>query len=98
PQLEERWQTVVGATNSGRQTSSTAKAMLQQVTSEAVAIGRIVQPRRVAGPGSLYTALKALAACTLMLLGFLAINWPQTSILLCRFFLPAADISATTLD
>ncbi|MEK6258646.1 MAG: hypothetical protein AABP62_08500 [Planctomycetota bacterium] len=98
PQLEERWQTVVGAANSNRHASSTAKAMLQQVTSEAVAIGRIVQPRHVAGPKSLKTALKALAACTVVLVGFLAIDWPQTSVLLRRFFAPTANISATSLD
>jgi hypothetical protein len=98
-QLEERWQTVIAVANSGRQPASlTAKAMLQQVTSEAVAMGRIVQPRRVAGPRSLNTALKALAACAVMLMGFLAINWPQTSVLLRRFFAPAANISATSLD
>ena len=99
PQLEERWQTVVTLANSGRQSASpTAKAMLQQVTSEAVAIGRIVQARQVADPASLMTALKVMAACALTLVGFLAIDWPQTSILLRRFCAPAANISATSLD
>lgn len=99
PQLEERWQTVVAVANSPRQpASATAKAMLQQVTSEAVAIGRIVQPRRVADLQSMRTALKALAASAAMLVGFLAIDWPQTSVLLHRFVAPTANISATSLD
>lgn len=98
-QLEERWQTVVTVASSGRQpTSSTAKAMLQQVTSEAVAIGRVVQPSRVADPASLNTAVKGLAVCALSLAGFLAIDWRQTSILLRRFCAPTANISATSLD
>jgi hypothetical protein len=98
PQLEERWQTVVGATSSGRHTSATATAMLQQVTSEAVAIGRVVQPERVADPKSLHNALKVLAACAALLLAFLATNWPQTSVLLRRFLAPAANITATTVN
>lgn len=99
PQLEERWQTVVAVANSPRQlASATAQAMLQQVTSEAVAIGRIVQPRRVADLESLHTALKTLAVSTVLLVGFLAIDWQQTSVLLRRFVAPASAISATSLD
>jgi hypothetical protein len=98
PQLEERWQTVVEVANSGRHASATGQAMLQQVTSEAVAIGRTVQPRQVAGPGSLKTALKALVASALLLSGFLAIDWAQTSVLLRRFCAPTTNISATSLD
>lgn len=99
PQLEERWQTVVAVTHSERQpASSTAKAMLQQVTSEAVAIGRIVLPRHVVDLESLKTAVKLLAVCTVVLVGFLAINWPQSSILVRRFFAPTANISATSLS
>ena len=98
PQLEERWQTVVAVANSHRQpASATAKAMLQQVTSEAVAIGRIVQPRRVADVAALKSALMTLAACVVLLIGFLAIDWPQTSVLLRRFVAPTANISATSL-
>ena len=72
-------------------------AMLRQVTSEAVAIGRIVQPRRVADPSALTSAGKWLAGCSLALLGFLAFDWPQTSVLLRRFWSPLAEISATSL-
>ena len=99
PQLEERWQTVVAVVNSGRQpTSLTAKAMLRQVTSEAVAIGRIVQPRRVADLKSVKNALKTSLASVVVLICFLAIDWPQTSVLLRRFVAPASNISATSLE
>lgn len=98
PQLEERWQTVVGAAISGRHASATATAMLQQVTSEAVAIGRVVQPQRVADPKLLHNSLKVLAACAALLLTFLATNWPHTSVLLRRFLAPGANITATTVN
>ena len=98
PQLEERWQTVVSLVESGRRPTSTAAiAMLQQVTSEAVAIGRLVQPQRVADQSSLKTALKSFALCAVALLGFLATDWRQTSVLLRRFLAPMSNISATSL-
>ncbi len=99
PQLEERWQTVVTMAGSGRQpTSPIAAAMLRQVTSEAVAIGRFVSPQRVANPTALAPTARTLAACLLALLGFLAIDWRQTSVLLHRFWLPASEITATQLQ
>lgn len=98
PQLEERWQTVVEVTDSKRATSSTSRAMLQQVTREAVAIGRIVQPQRVTGPKSHHRALQAMAGCALLLVGFLALDWPQTSVLFRRFFAPMSNITATSLN
>ncbi|HUQ71591.1 MAG TPA: hypothetical protein VM165_18830 [Planctomycetaceae bacterium] len=98
PQLEERWQTVVSLAASGlRPPSPTAQAMLRQVTSEAVAIGRIVQPGRVAHPATLRPAGIWLAGCVLVLVAFLAMDWPQTSVLLRRFWSPTADITATQL-
>ena len=98
PQLEERWQTVVSLVESGRRpTSPAAIAMLQQVTSEAVAIGRLVQPQRVADQTSLKTALKSFALCAVALIGFLATDWRQTSVLLRRFLAPMSNISATSL-
>lgn len=99
PQLEERWQTVVTVANSDHAPGTpTAKAMLQQVTSEAVAIGRNVQPQRVAHPASLKATAIGLVVCASAFFGFLAIDWPQTSVLLRRFVAPASNISATSLD
>lgn len=98
PQLEERWTTVTSFANSEHQpTSKTGKAMLQQVTSEAVAMGRLVRPTQVARPTAIRPAVVMLGACGLVLAAFLAINWAQTSVLMQRFWSPATNITATQL-
>lgn len=98
PQLEERWTTVTSFANSEHQpTSKTGQAMLQQVTSEAVAMGRLVRPTQVARPTAIRPAAIMLAACGLIFAAFLAINWPQTSVLMQRFWSPATNITATQL-
>jgi hypothetical protein len=98
PQLEERWTTVASfAVSEHQPATSTGRAMLQQVTSEAVAMGRLVEPQQVARPTALRPSVLALGGCGLLLAGFLAINWPQTSVLLQRFWSPATNITATQL-
>jgi len=98
PQLEERWTTVTSFAKSEHQpTSRTGQAMLQQVTSEAVAMGSLVQPTQVARPKAIRPAALMLGACGLVLAAFLAINWPQTSVLMQRFWSPTANITATQL-
>ncbi|QDU38065.1 hypothetical protein Mal4_23850 [Maioricimonas rarisocia] len=98
PQLEERWTTIASMASSDRQPSTaTERAMLQQVASEAVAIGRIVEPERVARPTELKPAAIFLGASSLLFAGFLALNWAQTSVLLQRFWFPTAAITATQL-
>lgn len=98
PQLEERWTTVTSFAKSEHQpTSTTGKAMLQQVTSEAVAMGRLVRPTQVARPTAIRPATLTLGACGLVLAAFLAINWAQTSVLMQRFWSPATNITATQL-
>lgn len=98
PQLEERWTTVTSFAKSEHQpTSKTGKAMLQQVTSEAVAMGRLVRPTQVARPTSVRPSALTLGACGLVLAAFLAINWAQTSVLMQRFWSPATNITATQL-
>ncbi len=98
PQLEERWTTVTSFANSEHQpTSKTGQAMLQQVTSEAVAMGRLVRPTQVARPTAIRPAAIMLGACGLIFSAFLAINWPQTSVLMQRFWSPATNITATQL-
>ncbi|MCA9072620.1 MAG: hypothetical protein KDA84_27040, partial [Planctomycetaceae bacterium] len=99
PLLEERWTTVL--TYSERDTgphNSTARAMLQLVTSEAVAMGELVEPRKISRTVLPRNALFTLAGCVLLCAGFLALNWPQTSILLQRFWNPTAKITATQLE
>lgn len=98
PQLEERWTTVASfATSKHQPTSATARAMLQQVTSEAVALGRLVKPAQVAKPAALKPALLALSGSGFLLVAFLATNWAQTSVLLHRFWSPLQNITATQL-
>lgn len=98
PQLEERWQTITEVANAGCPlTTPSTKAMLQQVISEAAAFGQIVQPSRVVKLTSLKTAANAAALCLLIFVGFLALDWQQTSVLLRRFCAPAANISATSI-
>ena len=99
PQLEERWTTVASfATSPHQPTSATARAMLQQVTSEAVALSGLVRPAQVAKPAALKPALLSLAGSCLVLLAFLALDWPQTSVLLRRFWSPLQNITATQLS
>lgn len=98
PQLEERWTTVTSFAKSKHQPATeTGRAMLQQVTSEAVAMGRLVRPTQVARPTAVRPAVLMLGSSVLVLAAFLAVNWPQTSILLQRFWSPSANITATQL-
>ena len=99
PELEERWSTVASfAESAHRPATDEGRAMLEQVTSEAVALARLVKPQRVARPRSLKPAALALAACLVVLSGFLALDWPRTSVLLRRFWSPTAQITATKLS
>ena len=99
PELEERWSTVASfAESAHRPATDEGRAMLEQVTSEAVALARLVKPQRVARPRSLKPAALALAACLVVLSGFLALDWPRTSVLLRRFWSPTAQITATKLN
>lgn len=98
PQLEERWTTVANFATSAHQPDSvTSKAMLHQVTSEAVAMESLVKPSKVVRPTSLKSAAMALGAATLLLALFMASHWGQTSILLKRFWSPTTNITATQL-
>lgn len=98
PQLEERWTTIASFAESNNQPhDATGRAMLQHVTSEAVALGSLVEPRRVVHTRELRTALLMLAGCLVVLGGFLSINWRQNRVLLERFWAPGANIAATQL-
>lgn len=99
PVLQERWRTVASFAESRHQpTNATAKAMLQQVTSEAVAMSTLVNPSRVVQNIRLRRPGIALATACAALTGFMLINLPQTSVLLKRFWSPTLNISATRLE
>ncbi|MCA8986764.1 MAG: hypothetical protein KDA78_03940 [Planctomycetaceae bacterium] len=99
PQLEERWSTVVqlNGTN-GRPVPPLQQQMLSQVTSEAVALSSLVEPRQISRSETLKSALVAMVMAILLLAGFLSIHWQQTSVLWQRFFQPTLLLTATQLD
>lgn len=99
PQLEERWTTVAHFAEQDRKPQTRLeRAMLQQVTREAAALGRLVEPKRIARPAVLRPALVLCTACVAALIGYLAMDWRQNCVLLARFWAPLADISATRVE
>lgn len=99
PLLEERWTTVASFAEQGRRPQSPlGRAMLRQVTDEAVALGQLVEPARVARPDALRKPLALAAACLLALIVFLGLDWRRNLVLFERFWSPLADISATRIE
>ncbi|MGV3486175.1 MAG: hypothetical protein ACO1RT_17285 [Planctomycetaceae bacterium] len=99
PELEERWSTVTSlSARDASKLSSLERAMAAQVTSEAIAMERIVLPNRVEPPVSLRPAIVSAVTAA----GFIAILFAlapqQTSILMRRFFSPTQALTATQLD
>ncbi len=98
PQLEERWLTVASLAETGHDPKDPAtQAMLARVTSEAVAMSRLVRPERVVSGQLLKRPLLGLGAALLTLGIFFASHWGQTSILWQRFWSPTLNISATQM-
>ncbi|MCG6155918.1 hypothetical protein [Rubinisphaera margarita] len=98
PQLEERWSTVVEMQSAnGYRSASLQWEMFTQVINEAVALAGLVDPRQISRSRTLKWALLAVAAMFIVLLGFLALNWGQTSVLLQRFLFPTTQVTATQL-
>ncbi len=81
PATGERWKTVASFAESHQQpANSVARAMLQQVTSEAVAMSTLVRPRDVATSAPVKRPLMVLAGASVALVVFLFSNFAQTSI------------------
>ncbi len=98
PQMEERWLTVASLAETERDPKDPAtQAMLARVTSEAVAMSRLVRPEQVVSGQLLKRPLIGLGAALLMLGVFFASHWGQTSILWQRFWSPTLNISATQM-
>ena len=99
PQLEERWTTVASFAMPLRdpRLSPIGKAMLRQVSSEAVAMERLVQPTQVVSLDALRPAIRLLGSSAAFLAVFMATTWPQSSVLFQRFWMPTANITATQL-
>jgi len=99
PELQERWSTVASlSSRDAAKLSPLERAMAAQVTSEAIAMERIVQPRRVEPPVSLRPALASAAIAAAVVAVMFAIAPQQTSILLRRFLSPTLALTATQLD
>lgn len=99
PELEERWSTVANLVESKHRPRSTiGRAMLRQVTSEAIAMERLVEPARVVKLRDLRRAIIAFAAVALLTVLFLAANWQYHGVLLHRFWSPLSNIAATELE
>ena len=99
PVLQERWRTVASFAESRHQpTNPIARAMLQLVTSEAVAMNTLVKPGQVVQSVNLRRPTIGLVIACMALIGFMLINLPQTSVLLQRFWFPTLNISATQLE
>ena len=99
PQMEERWRTVASFSESNHQlTNAVAKAMLAQVTSEAVAMSTLVKPQQIVQAVSLRRPAMGLGLASLALAGFMLTHWQQTSVLWLRFWSPTLNISATQLE
>jgi hypothetical protein len=97
--MEERWTTVASFVESNHKPrSAVGNAMLQQVTSEAVAMARLVEPYRVVDVRQLRRPAGMLLVSLICLTAFLALNWPYHRILLLRFCSPLTDITATQLE
>ncbi|WP_442505333.1 hypothetical protein SH528x_004118 [Novipirellula sp. SH528] len=99
PQLEERWSTVTSlSTRDQSGDSATAKAMAAQVTSEAIAMERIVRPHAIASPVPLRQPLVVAGMIGIILVAMIAISPQQMSILLQRFWAPTSNVTATQLS
>lgn len=98
PQLEERWRTIAGFAESGRQLEDPmSQAMLDRVRHESVAMNRLVRPERIVSPRILRRPLLVLTGALLSLVVFFASHWGQTSVLWERFWSPLTHISATQI-
>jgi len=98
PSLQQRWTTVTNLASTHQATATArSESMLEQVTSEAVAMHRLVRPQLVAPFAIVQRSLIALTVCVLFMIGWLGIHPQQTSVLWKRFWSPTENITATQL-
>ena len=97
PQLQERWRVITEMAATPAKKNAVTRAMLDQVTSEAVALGQSVKPVSVVDSRP---AIRATAACLLVVwftAGFIVLT-PKGRVLASRFWSFGADITATKIE
>ena len=99
PVLEERWSTVASLSSvDPEELSPLQRAMAEQVTSEAVAMDKVVVPSLALSPVSLRPAI-LFASCSAAILAVLLVAYPtQMSVLVTRFWSPSSRLTATQLS
>ena len=98
PQLEERWSTVASISKRDPSLQNPVeRAMAAQVTSEAIAMERIVQPTRITPPVSPRAALTLALAFGMVLFAIVLASPSQAWVLLQRFWSPTSTLTASRL-
>ncbi len=96
PQLEERWSTVTEiAQNEDPPEKRGAAAMIERVAREAADFNDTVTPEAVTPTDGVRHGAYILGGVSAALLLAVLLDWPQTSVLMQRFWMPAANISVT---
>jgi hypothetical protein len=97
PQLAERWTTMTRLGDDAADPKVVHPAMLRQVATEAASWEPYVEPERIITVSPLMRAMICLTAVTAVLGIAIAVNSQRTLVLIKRFWLPGASISATQL-
>ncbi|QDT04597.1 hypothetical protein K227x_29900 [Rubripirellula lacrimiformis] len=109
PLLQQRWQTVADATQKFESSdprshpkatfaNATSRSMVDQVTSEAVALQTLVKPSTVVPASLVLHAVGGLLGAGVLMAGFMASHTGITSALWKQFWNPLHDITATNLQ
>jgi len=96
PELEERWSTVAEfSENDDPLEMRGAEAMIQKVAREAADLEHVVTAEAVVKTNRVRHGAYILGGISAVLLLAMAADWQQTSVLIRRFWMPAANISVT---
>ena len=98
PQLEERWSTIAEiAASPPEHHVQIHRGMMDRLSREAMSWEPLVHPDEIMSSRSLVIAWGILCTMLLMLALALTFDWSGTSVLVRRFWLPTANISATRI-
>ncbi len=97
PQLEERWTTVTRLGENAANPQFVHPAMLRKVAAEASSLEPHVDPQQVVSLSALGRAMVGLSAIAAALVVAVVLDSHRTVVLLKRFWMPGASVSATEL-